>query len=294
MLLNHDVKQIKFALQPLYDLTTRYPPSLSYLTPLHPLFLTTVVRSKHYAFALPLLSTPITAISLVLCPDLTYNDNLVYHYTGGLVWAALKKWSEAEEFFESVVCAPGQGAVGSALQLEALKKLVLVQLISKGKVRLPSRSLTQILIFLQTTPPPKYTNTILLRLFKQTAYHTFVNAYPHQRTNLVALVKKESELFNDVRSCLHSFSDELRELFFFCQEKNLGLMLQAIERAPRWSIKKLTGTYLTLGLTEIGQTVGIAGEEEVRRVVLDMVKILSRSSSPPSYTSGVCRSKKAR
>ena len=46
----------------------------------------------------------------------------------------LKRWDEAEEFFESVVCAPGQGVVGSALQLEALKKWVLVQLISKGKV----------------------------------------------------------------------------------------------------------------------------------------------------------------
>ena len=46
--------------------------------------------------------------------------------------AALKRWTEAEEFFELVVSAPGQ--VPSALQLEALKKLVLVQLIAKGKV----------------------------------------------------------------------------------------------------------------------------------------------------------------
>lgn len=133
--LNHN-QQIKYALQPLYDLTTRYPPSLSHLTPLHSLFLTSIVRSRHYTLALPLLRTPITTISTTLSPDLTYNDNLVYHYSGGVVWAVLKKWSEAEEFFESVVCAPGQGGVGSALQLEALKKLVLVQLISKGKVRL--------------------------------------------------------------------------------------------------------------------------------------------------------------
>ena len=58
----------------------------------------------------------------------------MYHYTGGVIWGVLKRWDEAEEFFESVVCAPGQGVVGSALQLEALKKWVLVQLISKGKV----------------------------------------------------------------------------------------------------------------------------------------------------------------
>jgi COP9 signalosome complex subunit 3 len=45
--------------------------------------------------------------------------------------AALKRWTEAEEFFELVVSAPGH--VPSAIQLEALKKLILVQLIAKGK-----------------------------------------------------------------------------------------------------------------------------------------------------------------
>jgi COP9 signalosome complex subunit 3 len=76
--------------------------------------------------------TPITTISTTLSPDLHYNDNLVYHYAGGIALTALKRWAEAEEFFELVVSAPGQ--VPSALQLEALKKLVLVQLIAKGKV----------------------------------------------------------------------------------------------------------------------------------------------------------------
>jgi COP9 signalosome complex subunit 3 len=48
---------------------------------------------------------------------------------------------------------------------------------------------------------------------------------------------------------------------------------QAIERAPRWSIKKLTATYLTLGLSEIGKAVGINNEEDVSKVVLDMVSL---------------------
>jgi hypothetical protein len=57
----------------------------------------------------------------------------------------------------------------------------------------------------------------------------------------------------------------------FSQERNTGLVQQAIDRAPRWSIKKLTATYLTLGLSEIGKAVGIDNEEDVRRLVLDMV-----------------------
>lgn len=64
--------------------------------------------------------------------DLTYNDNLVYHYAGGVALAALKRWHEAEEFFE--ICATAPGTAPAAIQYEALKKLTLVQLILYGKV----------------------------------------------------------------------------------------------------------------------------------------------------------------
>ena len=89
------------------------------------------VSSLHFTSALSVLCYPITAIDSNLS-DLSYNDNLVYHYTGGIALAALKRWSEAEEFFGICVSSPGQ--VPAAVQLEALKKLVLVQLISRGKV----------------------------------------------------------------------------------------------------------------------------------------------------------------
>ena len=55
------------------------------------------------------------------------------------------------------------------------------------------------------------------------------------------------------------------------QDKNLGLINQALEHAARWSIRKLTGTYLTLHISDIGQAVGIDSEDEVRALILDMV-----------------------
>jgi COP9 signalosome complex subunit 3 len=64
--------------------------------------------------------------------ELHYNDNLVYHYAGGMAFAALKRWEEAEEFFEICVSSPAQ--VPAAIQLEAYKKLTLIQLISRGAV----------------------------------------------------------------------------------------------------------------------------------------------------------------
>ena len=83
--------------------------------------------------ALSVLQIPITEIDNYLS-DLHYNDNLVYHYAGGVAFAALKKWEEAEEFFEICVSSPAQ--VPAAIQLEAYKKLTLVQLISRGTVSL--------------------------------------------------------------------------------------------------------------------------------------------------------------
>ena len=67
-----------------------------------------------------------------LSPDLSFNDNLIYHYLGGIALAALKRWKEAEEYFE--ICVTSPGSVPAALQMEALKKLRLVQLISTGQV----------------------------------------------------------------------------------------------------------------------------------------------------------------
>ena len=81
-----------------------------------------------------MLQTPITEIDNSL-GDLHYNDNLVYHYSGGMAFAALKRWEEAEEFFEICVSSPAQ--VPAAIQLEAYKKLTLIQLISRGTVSWP-------------------------------------------------------------------------------------------------------------------------------------------------------------
>ena len=106
-----------------------------------------------------------------------------------------------------------------------------------------------------------------------------MNAYPQQIDNLRAIANKEQEFFAAV--CLLTLISPTRAEAR-SQERNTGLVEQAIDRAPRWSIKKLTATYLTLGLSEIAKAVGIKSEEEVRKVVLDMV-------SPTRLHLPVCR-----
>ncbi|KAF9056972.1 hypothetical protein BJ165DRAFT_67 [Panaeolus papilionaceus] len=63
-----------------------------------------------------------------------------------------------------------------------------------------------------------------------------------------------------------------KEKSVFAAEKNLGLIHQAIARALRWVIKKLTATYFTLRLSDIAKRVGIQSEDEVRAVLLSMIE----------------------
>ncbi len=159
----------------LLALLNRSAEGLSTLSPIHVLFARLCVRTRQFNVVLPVLRTPITSFIATQPPSyqnqasasssalagattslhsdrssakasqsshkglnseplLHYTDHLVYHYAGGLAFAALHHWAEAEDFFEIVVTAPVQ-SIPSAIQLEAMKKLALVQLILYGKVR---------------------------------------------------------------------------------------------------------------------------------------------------------------
>ncbi|KAF5324373.1 hypothetical protein D9619_011351 [Psilocybe cf. subviscida] len=222
------------AIRPLSRLVALYPHSPSYLTTIHPTFVLTCVTTRNFLQALPILEHPITEIDTTLCPDLHFTDNLVYHYTGGIALAALGRWKAAEEFFE--ICVTSPGTFPAALQMEALKKMRLVQLIATGEV----------------PPLPKYTSPHLGRLFKASPYNALANAYPANPEALREIYEKEKSTFS--------------------QERNLGLVEQAIMRAPRWVLKKLTATYVTLHLSDIGRAINIDSEDAVRGLLLSMIE----------------------
>ncbi|KAI9444144.1 hypothetical protein H4582DRAFT_1065366 [Lactarius indigo] len=271
----------KIAIAPLHDLLARYAPDPSFLTPIHPIFVTTCATTSFFTAALPVLAVPISQISTTLCPDLRYQDHLIYHYVGGIVFTALKRYAEAAEFFElcasapvappaggtSVTRGPSQGPLGismggigigmgmgmmmvppgpgsryfnfsssdpSMFQVEAAKKLLLVQLILHGKA----------------LPLPKYTHPVVANL-KGTVYNALARVYPNLE-QVHAIAAKEAAAF--------------------AVDDNLGLLGLVVDRAPRWAIRRLTETYLTLSLTEIGRAAGMERIEEVRRVVLSMIE----------------------
>lgn len=191
--------------------------------------------TRHFKAALPVLAVPILHIDSTIA-DLTYNDNLVYHYAGGVALGALKRWKEAEEFFEIVVTAPAQ--VPAAIQLEALKKLSLVQLILYGKVSFTQAVLLlwRLITFLhcpQVNPPPKYTNAALVRQIKNSHYYTFAKAYPQTTAALQILANKEVELFRNVSHFSLNQSGSLISRCFGIDRTVTGVCCSKLSQRPR-------------------------------------------------------------
>jgi COP9 signalosome complex subunit 3 len=59
----------------------------------------------------------------------------------------------------------------------------------------------------------------------------------------------------------------------------MGLVRLALAAAPRWHVKRLTDTYLSLSLAEIGREIGLAPEPAVRALVVSMARRLYPSPS---------------
>jgi len=108
-------------------------------------------------------------------------------------------------------------------------------------------------------PLPKYTSPALLRAFKNSPYHNLVNAFPGSPSRGEGGSSRIRQLISKDRDV-------------YASECHLGLVEIMARAAPKWIIKRLTETYVTLGLAEIGKYVGIDDEVLVRSLVLSMIE----------------------
>ncbi|TNY22657.1 hypothetical protein DMC30DRAFT_431592 [Rhodotorula diobovata] len=244
------------AVHPLAVLLTRftYP---GYLTALHPLFLRSVMQSGMYRAAREVLMRDITEVDKQVY-SIKYQDHLLYHYLGGTILALLGDYPRAAELLEICVSAPGSGV--SLIQLDAFKKLLLVQLLAFGKAQ----------------PLPKYTTSAFGTAAKALCapYAELASAFATLDRGRVAVAAEKG-----------------RDAFE--KDHNAGLVY-TVERSLRArQVMKLTETFITLSLGEIAAHVGVdpadeAGLREVERAVRDMIAArqifatLSPSPTSPS------------
>ena len=192
-----------------------------------------------------------------------------------------RSWKEAEDFFEICVTAPAQ--TPAAIQLEALKKLTLEQLILYGKVRIfnvyGNENETQA-FHSRFNPQSMHTQRLCA---SSSRHHTSTSQRTILRRRRYSSIRsrKTSRHSGLYVAATRSFTSWIAAVVSDqrCgrQEQNYGLVQQAIERAPRWLIRKLTRTYMTLGLRDIARESAIETEDEVRTILVSMVCVVLAS-----------------
>ncbi|KAJ3186363.1 COP9 signalosome complex subunit 3 [Gaertneriomyces sp. JEL0708] len=207
------------------------------LTPMHAHLTKYCILSKAYATALPILDSDIDEVEPQKF-DLQYQDFLLYHYYGGIIYATLKRFERAARFFRLCVVAPAP-TVASAIQVEAYRKLILVSLIING--RAPAL--------------PKYVNNAVVRACK-----SYASSYTEFAQSFASL--NAARLENEFRKHQEEF----------VSHNNRGLALQCLQALTRKNIQQLTETYITLSLTDIAKAANLADAAEAERRVLSMIQ----------------------
>lgn len=111
--------------------STGVPPGT--LTPIHRMLAYAALQAGNYGpDVINFISTPMTNVESQWF-SISYQDNLLYHFYAGLLAAAAGHYDLAIELLELCVSAPTL-STPSAIQIDAYKKLVLIQLVHRGKV----------------------------------------------------------------------------------------------------------------------------------------------------------------
>ena len=164
---------------------------------------------------------------------------LLAYYYGGMIYACIKQFDRAANFFENVVTVPATAT--SAIAIEAYKKYVLVKLISGS---IPSNQL------------PNYTS----RNVQQTVKSLCGAQY--------------TELFNIFNNGTLTQFDEFvnRHRDQYARDRNLGLIKQTRNAFICNSIQQLTKTFLTVSLKDLATRVQLQSTSEAERYLIDMIE----------------------
>jgi COP9 signalosome complex subunit 3 len=156
-----------------------------------------------------------------------------------MIYACIKQFDRAANFFENVVTVPGTAT--SAIAIEAYKKYVLVKLISGS---IPNNQL------------PTYTS----RNVQQTIKSLCGGQY--------------TELFNIFNNGTLIQFDEFvnRHREQYARDRNLGLIKQTRNAFICNSIQQLTKTFLTVSLKDLANRLQLQSTNEAEKYLIDMIE----------------------
>lgn len=156
-----------------------------------------------------------------------------------MIYACIKQFDRAANFFENVITVPGSAT--SAIAIEAYKKYVLVKLISGS---------------LSSNQLPTYTSRSVQQTIK-----SLCNVHYTELFNLFN---------NGTLTQFDEFVNRHREQY--ARDRNLGLIKQTRNAFIYNSIQQLTKTFLTVSLKDLANRVQLQSTYEAEKYLVDMIE----------------------
>ncbi|KAM0791017.1 hypothetical protein ACM66B_004316 [Microbotryomycetes sp. NB124-2] len=232
-------RALHLAVLPVKNIIQRCIP-VGLLSPLHPILMQIAMNARSYNLVHDVVMADIYDIDTGLTP-VRYHDNLLYHYLGGVIAALLGEYARAMDMLEIVVASPAQ--VTAAIQIDAYKKLVLLQLLTSG----------------QTSPLPRYTSPAVATTCKNLSgpYLDFATAFASRdAAKVTGALQQHHQVFE--------------------QDLNVGLVELCWSAFRRRAILRLTETFITLSLRDIAKAMQLEtdaqGLQHARAEVVGMIE----------------------
>ena len=162
---------------------------------------------------------------------------LLYFYYGGMIYAHVKLYKKATEFFLNCVICPSR--VLSSIAIEAYKKYYLVSLLAHG---IPPPELPR-----SVSPVVKRNAPSLVRSYKQ-----FAEAYKRRDFPAMNIIAQEN----------------LEE---FQGDDNLSLVCHCLLAYKRHQIKALQDTFITVSLEKVAKEVVLSSVDNAEKEIQDMI-----------------------
>ncbi|CAD6904605.1 unnamed protein product [Tilletia controversa] len=232
------VKDPTWGLNVLCTLYLRYVADSRLLTSLHAIVLYQCLKAGAYDVAYgSALQYPVEDVDQLSNP-LRYSDVLQYFYYAGLIAAKKGHLPSAIDYLEQCVTLPTQAI--SAIQVDAYKKLILMQLLQDGKM----------------SPPPEYTSGVVSKSLNALCrpYILFAKLYEDRNAT-------DAEVFQK--------AEEVKDMMQ--KDQNLGLVRQCLSMYQSRRIQRLAKTYSCISLVEIARLFGMDESPESVKSIHDEV-----------------------
>lgn len=160
---------------------------------------------------------------------------LTYYYYGAIIYLGYQNYKRAHYFLKTVLETPG--SVVSQIQIEAIKKYILVSLILKKELQIPS-CLESFAIKIASEDCSPYIN------FDAEYKRATVEDIEHFQAKFELILQKDG---------------------------NMGLFKQVVQAKTKANIQNLTLTFMTLSLEDVKSKCNFESDEATEKKIIEMV-----------------------